>query len=56
MDYRALIGTAWSEGSLIKLASAIEDLQRSVDTPWKRTLPSWRDHEQRNIPVFDNPR
>jgi amidase len=37
----ALMGTAWSEPSLVKWASAIEDLQLSSGTKWKRTLPGW---------------
>jgi len=49
----ALMGTAWSEASLIKWASAIEDLQLSSNTPWKRQLPSWGDYLIRNLPVLN---
>ena len=49
----AIMNTAWSEGALIKWASAIEDLQLSSDTPYKRTLPLWRGYKQRNIPVIN---
>ncbi|CAA9961006.1 Glutamyl-tRNA amidotransferase protein [Pyrenophora teres f. maculata] len=47
----ALIGTAWSEASLLKWASAIEDLQLSTAGALKRTLPRWYGHMERNIPV-----
>ncbi|KAF2469762.1 amidase signature enzyme [Lindgomyces ingoldianus] len=47
----ALMGTAWSEGSLLRWASAIEDLQFSSGTGHKRTLPNWYGHLERNIPV-----
>ncbi|KAF2845247.1 amidase signature enzyme [Plenodomus tracheiphilus IPT5] len=47
----ALMGTAWSEGSLLRWASAIEDLQlSSVEAP-KRTLPKWHGYLEKNIPV-----
>lgn len=49
----ALMGTAWSEAMLIKYASAIEDLQMSSNTPWKRTLPTWSGYLDRNIPVIN---
>ncbi|KAI7975475.1 hypothetical protein EIK77_003422 [Talaromyces pinophilus] len=49
----ALIGTAFSEATLIKYASAIEDLQLSSDTPWKRSLPTWSGYLERNIPVIN---
>ncbi|PSN74247.1 glutamyl-tRNA amidotransferase subunit A [Corynespora cassiicola Philippines] len=47
----ALMGTAWSEASLLKWASAIEDLQLSSNTSVKRTLPNWYSYLERNIPV-----
>lgn len=46
------MGTAWSEPALIKYASAIEDLQFSTDTKFKRTLPTWYGYQKRNIPVL----
>lgn len=48
----AIIQTAWGEGELVKWASAIEDLQWSSDTPYKRTLPKWKGHLSKNIPVL----
>ncbi|KAL9115075.1 MAG: hypothetical protein Q9227_000869 [Pyrenula ochraceoflavens] len=47
----ALMGTAWSEPTLLRLASAIEDLQFNRGTPYKRTLPQWRDYQRRVLPV-----
>ncbi|KAF2641810.1 glutamyl-tRNA amidotransferase subunit A [Massarina eburnea CBS 473.64] len=47
----ALMGTAWSEGSLLRWASAIEDLQMCSGTETKRTLPKWYGYLERNIPV-----
>lgn len=47
----ALMGTAWSEASLLKWASAIEDVQLSTDAALKRTLPKWYGYLERNIPV-----
>ncbi|KAG0646914.1 amidase [Hyphodiscus hymeniophilus] len=47
----ALMGTAWSESTLIKYASAIEDLQMSSGTKYKRTTPMWLDYTSKNIPV-----
>lgn len=47
----AIMNTAWSETALIKWASAIEDLQFSSNTSYKRTLPKWLGYKQRNIPV-----
>ncbi|KAI9703714.1 MAG: hypothetical protein M1836_007484 [Candelina mexicana] len=50
----AIMNTAWSEGALIKWASAIEDLQLSTsNTTYKRTLPTWKGYKQRNIPVLN---
>lgn len=47
----ALMGTAWSEATLLKWASAIEDLQLSTDGIPRRTLPKWYGYKERNIPV-----
>jgi amidase len=47
----ALMGTAWSEGSLLKWASAVEDLQFSTKDALRRTLPNWYGYLERNIPV-----
>ncbi|KAF9072329.1 amidase signature domain-containing protein [Rhodocollybia butyracea] len=47
----ALMGTAFSEATLIRYASAIEDLQFSSGTPWQRTQPTWSGYLERNIPV-----
>lgn len=49
----ALMHSAYMEPTLIKYASAIEDLQRTTTTPWKRTLPEWRGYLARNIPVLE---
>lgn len=47
----ALMGTAWSEASLLKWASAIEDVQLSTDGALRRSLPRWYGYLERNIPV-----
>ncbi|KAI5294791.1 hypothetical protein KEM55_006453, partial [Ascosphaera atra] len=47
----AIMNTAFSEAKLVKYASAIEDLQKSSDTKWKRQLPEWRGYLTRNLPV-----
>jgi amidase len=47
----ALMGTAWSEASLLKWVSAIEDLQLSTEGALRRTLPRWYGYLERNIPV-----
>lgn len=53
------MNTAWSEPSLVKYGSAIEDMffrsQPSSITGSKkgRTLPMFYDHLARNIPVRD---
>lgn len=49
----ALMQTAWREDSLVKWASAIEDLQHASGTPYKRTLPKWYGYLERNIPVIN---
>ncbi|KAJ5757730.1 uncharacterized protein N7511_006424 [Penicillium nucicola] len=48
----AIMNTAFSEGSLIKYASAIEDLQKTSGTKWQRSLPEWRGYLERNLPVI----
>lgn len=49
----ALMGTAWSEATLVKYASAIEDLQFTSGTKQKRTLPMWYGYRTKNIPVLN---
>lgn len=48
----AILNTAFSEPSLIKYASAIEDLQKTSGTKWQRSLPEWRGYLERNLPVI----
>ncbi|RFU32293.1 hypothetical protein B7463_g4036, partial [Scytalidium lignicola] len=47
----ALMGTAWSESTLIKYASAIEDLQLTSRTKYKRTSPLYLDYLTKNVPI-----
>ncbi|KAL8709204.1 MAG: hypothetical protein Q9225_007489 [Loekoesia sp. 1 TL-2023] len=47
----ALMGTAFSEGTLIRYASAIEDLQLVLKTRYRRTKPQWLGIGVNNIPV-----
>jgi amidase len=47
----SLMGSAWSEATLLKWASAIEDLQLSTEGLPKRTLPKWYSYKDKNIPV-----
>ncbi|KAL8736545.1 MAG: hypothetical protein Q9181_002394 [Wetmoreana brouardii] len=47
----ALMGTAFSEGTLIRYASAIEDLQVKSGSKYRRTSPTWLGYRERNIPV-----
>ncbi|KAG7005245.1 hypothetical protein G7Y79_00021g051120 [Physcia stellaris] len=49
----ALMNTAWSEPTLIRYASAIEDLQASLGKTYGRTRPKWYGWRQRNIPVLN---
>ena len=49
----ALMGTAWSEAELIKWSSAIEDLQFSSMTKYRRSLPLWHGYSDRNIPILN---
>ncbi|KAI1792237.1 amidase signature domain-containing protein [Ganoderma leucocontextum] len=46
-----IMQTAWGEAELVRWASAIEDLQRTSGTPYKRQLPTWRGYLERNLPV-----
>jgi amidase len=47
----ALMGTAWSESTLVRYASAMEDLQLTSGTKYKRTSPLWLDYRSKNVPV-----
>jgi amidase len=47
----ALMGTAWSEASLLKWASAIEDTQLTTPGALRRTLPDWYGYLEKNVPV-----
>lgn len=47
----ALIGTAFSDATLIKYASAIEDLQNGSKSRHRRTRPRWLGLPAENIPV-----
>jgi amidase len=47
----AIMQTAWGEAELVKWGSAIEDLQLTSETAYKRTLPEWRGYLRKNIPV-----
>jgi amidase len=47
----AIMSTAWDKANLVKWASAIEDLQISVGTRWRRGRPGWGDYGARNLPV-----
>lgn len=47
----AIMQTEYAEAELVKWASAIEDLQLTSDTPYKRQLPKWRGYLERNLPV-----
>lgn len=49
----ALMQTAFGEPKLIKYASAIEDLQYSSGTPYKRNKPLWRGYLDRTIPLLN---
>ncbi|KAF2092553.1 glutamyl-tRNA amidotransferase subunit A [Rhizodiscina lignyota] len=49
----ALMQSAWGEPELVKWGSAIEDLQLSSGTPYKRTLPKWYGYLEKNIPVLN---
>jgi amidase len=48
-----LMNTAWSEPELIKWASAIEDLQFSSGTQYKRSPPRWYQYQVKNVPVLN---
>lgn len=49
----AVLGTAFSEVTLVKYASAIEDLIFRTDSPFQRSKhpPRWEGYLERNIPV-----
>jgi amidase len=47
----AIMQTAWAEAELVKWGSAIEDLQLTSGTHYKRTLPQWHSYLAKNIPV-----
>lgn len=47
----AIMQTAFAEDKLVKWGSAIEHLQLTSGTIYKRSLPEWRDYLVRNIPV-----
>jgi amidase len=47
----ALMGTAWSEGELLRWASAIEDVQLGTDGAVGRTLPQWYGYVDSDVPV-----
>ncbi|KAJ5951907.1 uncharacterized protein N7479_010320 [Penicillium vulpinum] len=47
----AIMNTAFSEATLIKYASAIEDLKKSQGAGGERALPKWRGYLERPIPV-----
>jgi amidase len=47
----ALMGTAWSEGELLRWASAIEDVQLGTDGAVRRTLPKWYGYVESDVPV-----
>ena len=49
----ALMGSAWSEATLVRYASAIEDLQLRSDTIHKRSQPRWHGIGENNIPVIN---
>lgn len=49
----SLMGTAWSEATLIKYASAIEDLLISSRSKNGRTSPRFLDYRKRNIPLIN---
>lgn len=47
----ALMNTGFSEATLIKYASAIENLQFTSGTKYKRTMPQWEGYLERVIPL-----
>lgn len=46
-----LMQTAWAESTLVRYASAIEDLQMRSGTRLKRTRPKWFDYRAKNVPI-----
>lgn len=49
----AFMQTAFAEDKLVKWASAVEDLQFSSGTSYKRTLPKWYGYLEKNIPILN---
>lgn len=49
----ALMNTAFSEATLIKYASAIEDLQITSRTMYQRTMPQWEGYLSKVIPLVN---
>ncbi|KAJ5496490.1 hypothetical protein N7463_008477 [Penicillium fimorum] len=47
----AIVNTAFSEPTLIKYASAIEDLKKNQGAKGDRALPQWRGYLERPLPV-----
>lgn len=47
----ALMNSAFGEPTLIKYASAIEDLQMTSGTKYKRTMPTWEGYLERVVPL-----
>lgn len=47
----ALMNTAFSEATLIKYASAIENLQFTSGAKYKRTMPQWEGYLEKVIPL-----
>lgn len=47
----AVMGTAWSEGGLVRWASAIEDLLIGAGAEYGRTMPRWDGYLERNVPT-----
>ncbi|KAJ5456962.1 hypothetical protein N7530_012236 [Penicillium desertorum] len=47
----AIMNTAFSEATLVKYASAIEDLKKNQGAKGDRALPQWRGYLERPLPV-----
>ncbi|KAJ5250810.1 hypothetical protein N7489_001220 [Penicillium chrysogenum] len=47
----AIMNTAFSEATLVKYASAIEDLKKNQGAKGDRALPKWRGYLERPLPV-----
>ncbi|KAK1761537.1 amidase signature enzyme [Echria macrotheca] len=48
-----IMQTAWAEAELVKWASAIEHLQKSSGTAYRRSLPGWNGYLKKNIPLLN---